>query len=77
MLPTQKVRWHNDSFSSRVADTKVLDQRRTFLNEILYFIEMTQVEQHIRLSLRLPTVAEYWHYRLGTSAARVASALID
>ncbi|KAF4629253.1 hypothetical protein G7Y89_g8894 [Cudoniella acicularis] len=48
------------------------DQRRNLLNEIELYIEMTEVEQEIRLSGSLPSVQSYWKYRMGTSAVRVS-----
>lgn len=44
---------------------------------MLYFIDMSQVEQGIRLRKEIPCVDEYWRYRLGTSAVRVTLGLIE
>ena len=46
-----------------------------FLREIVFFIEMSEQEQRLRLSGSIATVEEYWHYRLGSAAVAVCLAL--
>ena len=36
--------------------------------EMRLYLEKTEVEQQFRLHERIPSVDEYWQYRLGTSA---------
>jgi hypothetical protein len=52
-------------------------QRRVFFEEVRRFVEMTQREQEIRLSGRIPSVGEYWEYRMGTSAVGTLMGLIE
>ena len=53
------------------------EQRRVFFEEVRRFVEMTQREQEIRLSGRIPSVGEYWEYRMGTSAVGTLMGLIE
>ncbi|KAI9705375.1 MAG: hypothetical protein M1820_005205 [Bogoriella megaspora] len=54
-----------------------LKQRRRFLEEISRFMEMSQREQEFKLSGTLPSLAEYWEFRLGTSAVYVGLAAME
>ena len=58
-------------------DPRRTDQRQRFLDEIVYFVNMTEVEQEIRMKDRSLTVDEYWHYRLGSSAVNLTSFMIE
>lgn len=46
-----------------------------FLKELVYYIRMVEEEQRIRLSGSVASLEEFWHYRLGTSAATVILAV--
>ncbi|KAL1653509.1 hypothetical protein SLS61_004019 [Didymella pomorum] len=46
-----------------------------FLKELVYYIEMVEQEQRLRLSGTVASLEEFWHYRLGTSAATVILAV--
>lgn len=48
--------------------TLLLDERKAFLDEMIYFMDQSQVEQRTRLDGRIPNLAEYWTMRLGTCA---------
>jgi hypothetical protein len=48
-----------------------LDQREMVYEEIRFFMEMSEHEQRLRLSGTIPSIDEYWHYRLGSSAVNV------
>lgn len=52
-----------------------MSQRQNFYNEILFFMEKSEVEQHLRQGDRLPDLDEFWRFRLGTSAVRVVLAM--
>lgn len=41
------------------------------------FLEMSQLEQVLRLRGTLPSVEEFWSYRLGSSAVHVMLAVIE
>ncbi|KAL9115819.1 MAG: hypothetical protein Q9227_000187 [Pyrenula ochraceoflavens] len=53
------------------------NQRERFFRAIVHFIMMTQKEQEMRLSDRIPSLAEYWSYRMGTSGVYTAMALVE
>jgi hypothetical protein len=53
------------------------DQRKALFDELEYYITETEVEHKIQLSGRLPTVAEYWAFRRGTSGVGILIALIE
>jgi hypothetical protein len=57
--------------------TLSLEQRQMFLEEMKIYIETTQQEQECRLSGAIPTVEEYWVFRMGTSAVGVCLAVIE
>ena len=44
---------------------------------MVQFLAKSQHEQEIRLSGRIPTVAEYWSFRMGTSAVGVGVAALE
>lgn len=44
------------------------DQLASFLHEVTFSLNMSQVEQEYSLGDRIPTVSEYWACRMGTSA---------
>lgn len=46
-----------------------------FLKELVYYINMVEQEQRLRLSGSVASLEEFWHYRLGTSAATVILAV--
>ena len=47
----------------------------SFVNEIDYYMDCQQREQGRKLTGKIPTVAEYWETRLGTSAVTSMLAL--
>lgn len=46
-----------------------------FLKELVYYTQMVEQEQRLRLSGSVASLEEFWHYRLGTSAATVILAV--
>ncbi|OOF90466.1 hypothetical protein ASPCADRAFT_59295 [Aspergillus carbonarius ITEM 5010] len=51
------------------------EQRQTFLEEVQFFMETSEIEQRLRLGENLVMVDEYSRYRLGTGAVRVVLAI--
>lgn len=47
------------------------------MEELLFFIEMTEEEQLVQMSGSLPTVEEYTRRRLGSSAVGVCLAVME
>ncbi|KAK1144951.1 hypothetical protein N8T08_004666 [Aspergillus melleus] len=58
------------NFSARL--TSLADQKKRFLGELDLFVDMTDLEQRVQSSNKLPTVEEYLHRRMGSSALEVA-----
>ncbi|KAJ4359463.1 uncharacterized protein N0V89_000017 [Didymosphaeria variabile] len=52
-----------------------LPQNKMVYEEIRFFMEMSEREQRLRLSGAIPSVDDFWHYRLGSSAVTVCIAL--
>lgn len=50
------------------------EQRQRFMSELLRFMSHTKHEQEIRLRSEMPTIEEYWSFRMGTSAVGVVVA---
>ena len=51
------------------------DQLQDFLHEMQLFLEMAGQEQRYRLTDTIPTPAQYWTCRMGTSAVGICTAL--
>lgn len=60
-----------------IADMLVSGQLQSLLDEIIFFVEMSQVEQQYRLCDKVPNLEEYWAYRTGTIAVGPCMALIE
>ncbi|KAI0833178.1 terpenoid synthase [Hypoxylon sp. FL0890] len=52
-------------------------QVKTFLNELLFYVNMCGEEQKFQMAHRLPTVEEYVRLRLGSGAVRVCFGTIE
>lgn len=52
-----------------------LEQNKMVYEEMRFFMEMSEREQRLRLSGTIPSIDEFWHYRLGSSAVTVCLAL--
>ena len=59
----------------RVAKYLNLEQRERFSREVETFMNASEREQRVRLSGGLPSVEEFWEYRLGSSAVGVCLAV--
>jgi hypothetical protein len=53
------------------------DQIMCFVDEIEHYMECQQREQARKLTGKIPTVAQYWDTRLGTSAVPTMLALME
>lgn len=74
-------RYYDTGNIDRIVEVKIcltnslrLDQRTRLCEEILRLVHMAQHEQEYALSGQVPTVDQYWRFRLGTSAVYVAVA---
>ena len=47
------------------------------MDHMEHFLDMSRREQILRLQGTLPSLEEYWSYRLGTSAVDVTTAVIE
>ncbi|MCJ1312340.1 hypothetical protein MMC25_006014 [Agyrium rufum] len=52
-----------------------MEQRQRFYQEVECFMEMSEREQRLRLNSTLPSIEEFWKYRLGSSAVGICLAL--
>jgi hypothetical protein len=52
-----------------------LARRELVYQEMAFYMETSETEQRIRLSGRIPSVTEFWDFRLGSSAVGVCLAL--
>ena len=53
------------------------EQKRYFFNEMVIFVEASEAEQKVKHTDYLWDLETYWHYRLGTSAVGVFSAMAE
>ena len=54
-----------------------IDQRTRFLNNMKAYIQASRVEQELRMSGRIPSLEEFWGYRMSSSAVDVTSSMIE
>ena len=59
------------------ADKMVTEQRQRFLDNMKVYIQGSRVEQELRISGRVPTIEEYWDYRMRSSAVDVTSSMTE
>ncbi|KAI0190865.1 isoprenoid synthase domain-containing protein [Astrocystis sublimbata] len=52
-------------------------QCQRFYDEIAHFMSASQAEQEYRLMGDLPTLEQYWNFRLGTSAVYIGTAIAE
>ena len=52
-------------------------QCKRLFNEIARLVDNSQLEQDLRLKDCIPTIQEYWKFRMGTSAVGVALAALE
>ncbi|KAI9690654.1 MAG: hypothetical protein M1820_009934 [Bogoriella megaspora] len=64
-------------FGNELRQNCSYDQRRWLIDEIEHFVRMVEIEQRCNLSERLPSIDEYKHRRMGTSAVAVCLILTD
>ena len=48
-----------------------------FLRELIFYIEMSAVEQRVQISEKIPTIEEYQERRMGSSAVGVCLAITE
>ncbi len=64
-----------EPIGSAVKERYTLEQRCLFLEEMIFFMDMSEQEQRLRLAGSIATLEEFWRYRLGSSAVAVCLAL--
>ncbi|KAI4244340.1 MAG: hypothetical protein L6R40_003066 [Gallowayella cf. fulva] len=52
-------------------------QIKTFMEEMRFFVDMTDVEQQVQMSMKLPSLEEYRQRRMGSSAVRMCLAITE
>lgn len=60
-----------------ISDFQALDVTKRFYNELDYFVKMSEQEQEVQMTGKLPSVAEYMDRRMGSSAVRVCLAITE
>lgn len=58
-----------------LCENYTLEKRHLFLKELVYFMQMSEEEQRLRLSGSIASLDEFWRYRLGSSAVTACLAL--
>ena len=48
-----------------------------FLRELIFYIEMSGLEQRVQISEKIPTIEEYQERRMGSSAVEVCLAITE
>jgi hypothetical protein len=64
-----------EPIGAAVKKAYTLDQRKMVYDEMMFFMNMSEQEQRLRLSGTIPSIDEFWRYRLGSSAVSVCLAL--
>jgi hypothetical protein len=62
-------------FGSEKLMTVRAEQKQRFMNELTRFVEYTKREQEFRVREEIPSVSEYWSFRMGTSAVSLVVAV--
>ncbi|PQE26796.1 terpenoid synthase protein [Rutstroemia sp. NJR-2017a BVV2] len=77
--PTNKIirsfKVIGDAICDAYTDDPQLAQRQILLEQMLFFMDCSEIEQRVRLSGELPTIGQYWNCRMGTSAVGVTLAV--
>ncbi|RYC58007.1 hypothetical protein CHU98_g8203 [Xylaria longipes] len=73
-LPLNNIIQSFDIIGSSLRDSYDSQQCQRFFDEIAQFMSASQIEQKYRLMGHLPTLEEYWKFRLGTSAVYIGIA---
>ncbi|KAI4205214.1 MAG: hypothetical protein LQ350_000536 [Teloschistes chrysophthalmus] len=66
-----------DTFGIAIGNAYDVEQRDRLLRECTLAIEMTRKEQGWRLNSKVPSLNEYWEYRLAGSAVRIVLATTE
>ncbi|RYP47626.1 hypothetical protein DL768_006342 [Monosporascus sp. mg162] len=72
--PLNRIVRSFDIIGSTLRASYDVEQCRRFYNEVARFMEASEAEQTFRLRGQVPTLQEYWAFRLGTSAVYIGSA---
>ena len=60
-----------------VLTNAIIEQRKTFFDELVLYLEGVRQEQNLRLKGILPTVADYWTMRYNSSGCGTTNSLIE
>ncbi|KAI4235240.1 MAG: hypothetical protein LQ349_003306 [Xanthoria aureola] len=64
-----------EGIGNAIRSVYTYEQRCRFMKHMENFLEMSRREQALRLRGTLPTVEEFWSYRLGSSAVHITLAM--
>lgn len=76
-LPSNPIIASFQPIGDAISKSCTAAQSVAFINELLFFVEMTKVEQQFQLSETLPTVEEYRQRRMGSSAVGMCLAITE
>ncbi|RYP85752.1 hypothetical protein DL769_000926 [Monosporascus sp. CRB-8-3] len=72
--PLNRIVQSFDIIGSTLRASYDVEQCRRFYDAVARFMEASEIEQRFRLKGQIPTLEEYWAFRLGTSAVYIGSA---
>jgi hypothetical protein len=72
---TNRIILNFEPIGTAAKNAYTLEQRSMVYEEMRFFMEMSEHEQRLRLSGAIPSIEEFWRYRLGSSAVTVCIAL--
>lgn len=76
--PSNKIIRNFEVVGDALREAYTMEQRQRFFAEVDRFMKGTEDEQRRRLLSRdLPTLEQFWKYRLGSSAVNICTSLIE
>lgn len=76
--PSNKIIRNFEVVGDALREAYTVEQRQRFFAEVDRFMKGTEDEQRRRLLSRdLPTLEQFWKYRLGSSAVNICTSLIE
>ena len=73
--PQNEIVQSFDVVGAALRSACTVDQCQRFYDEIARFMQCSEDEQRGRLRGHIPSLDEYWHFRLGTSAVYIGTAV--
>lgn len=77
LRPLNRIIQSFDIIGASLRSSYDFEQRQRFYDTISHFMEASEAEQRFRLEGQVPTLEQYWEFRLGTSAVYISSAAAE